>query len=192
MAAAAHAHSTTISQFSVLAMKQRSCASWCSRAISAASGAAPAKAISGLQRDPGDADLARPDPAHLGLGLVAIGGDVVPGILREREEPEHVAGRGRGGQRLFGIDPGGIGHRLGHDAGRGGADDDRAAVEAHLVAAAIAAAGELAVGLPDDLGLVAAHLIPRRSPPNRRSGRAVRRPPPPRRRAAPARRRPGR
>ena len=50
------------------------------------------------------ADLAGADPAHLGLGLVAIGGDVEPGGLREREEPEHVAGRGRGDQRLFGID----------------------------------------------------------------------------------------
>ena len=50
-----------------------------------------------------------------------------------------------------------IRHRRRHHVGRGGAGDDRAAVEAYLMAPAVAAAGEFAVGAPADLRDVPAH-----------------------------------
>ena len=107
--------STTISQFSVLAMKQRSCASWWSRSSAAASGAAAGKGDLGPQRDPGDRHPPGRDPAHLALGA---GRD---SWRRRARRPARATRNqsmwqdgGRGDQRLLGIDPGRIGHRRGH------------------------------------------------------------------------------
>ena len=142
---------TTISDFSELAMKQRSCASWCSRVERRGVGRRPGEGDVRAQDDPGQRRSCRrrsgPSPLRPRRHRTATSS---PAAWASDEEPEHVAGGDRGDQRLLGIDAGRIRHRRRHDFGRGGADDRRAAVEAPFVAAAVAAAGEFAVRAPVD------------------------------------------